>query len=276
MLMKRPLHGVLGALGLSLIVGGSVLVPTNLAIGLAACALGVSGLLASLMLALFTNLRQHLTLLERQTLALHSAIALIRLPLRRPAFFLRHAVAPDFVELCAEVIRRGKVRRVLELGCGVSSLHLALLLPDRQEGGRLVCLEDDPEWVDIMNAELHQLTTSEGAAASVMHAPLQRVSGNGLVFYSAGEQLKEEKPFDLVVVDGPSDVRLRGQVFEGLKQLMHGGTILIFDDGDQEAIGAAVRSLTIKDASWNTRYYPTVKGTWVVWNGQVFSNLPLP
>ncbi len=264
-------------LGLILIVVGILLIEQDLGIRLALITLGIVITLANLMLALFFNLRLHFGLLYKQILSLQAAVALTRVPLRRPVFFLRHAVAPDFIELLAELIRRTKVRSVLEMGSGASTLYLASLLPNEQEGGSLVCLESDMTWVSIVNAELQTIAPLERASVRVIYAPIATKKGTKTTYYSWGDELQNNSGFfDLAVIDGPSDVNLRGGVFEYCMSYLTEKAILIFDDGDQVAIKSMVSQWVVDNPQWGARYYPTVKGTWILYNLSQHPMLFLP
>jgi hypothetical protein len=233
--------------------------------GVAVLMLGAMAVQIGLGVLLFHNLRAHIDIVDRQVRAVWSAVSLSRVELNRPVFFHRHAAAPDFIEIVAEVIRRQKVSRVLELGSGTTSLYMAMLLPSSRQGGRLVCLEDSVEWVKLIQSEIAILPPECRAWAEVIHAPLVSKRAGELPFYaleSAG--LERYAPFDLLIVDGPWDVRLRQAAWPRLKHLLSPSATLILDDGDQPVVGQTVQGWLAQEPTWQKSYYPTVKGTWVI------------
>ncbi|MFO7683678.1 MAG: class I SAM-dependent methyltransferase [Chloroflexota bacterium] len=276
LLFKPKLMAFITGMGVMLVLIGLILLGRNLGFGLASIILGATLMVTAVMFSLFLNLRLHLNMMYKQILSLQSAVALLRVPLRRPVFFLRHAVSPDFVELTAEIIRRAEVKTVLEMGCGASTLYLVSLLPAGQLGGRLVCLESDDAWVQIMTEELGTTASAERASAQVMYAPIVAHSVTATPYYRIGDQLALEQPFELVVVDGPGDVTLRGGVFVHCMQYLSSGAILVFDDGDQIAIRSIISQWIANNPDWSANYYSTVKGTWIVYNRSQLPSLPLP
>ncbi len=269
------LVGIGSALGgLTLLVVVGILAPVHPA-GTVLVAIGAIGVLATVILLLFFNLRTHLDLVERQILALHSAVALTQVQLPRPAFFLRHAVAPDFIELVAEIMRRRGSRRILELGCGTSSLYFSSLLPCEAEGGVLVCLENSVEWAQLLQQEIEHISQPR-PKVRVVHAPLMTLPETGSEFYDLKQAaLASDSPFDLLIVDGPSDMRLRKAAFDLLPGFLTPTAVIMLDDGRDPAIQSAVRTWLKLSAGWSARFYDTVKGTWILWN-QKSIGIPFP
>jgi hypothetical protein len=273
---SRPFTFLIAGLGLLLVVLGAAIAERALGASIAVTAAGVTVVLGSLNLALFGNLRLHLDQTHKQILSIQSAIALSRVQLDRPVFFLRHAVAPDFIELTAELVRRSNASRVLEMGSGASSLYLAALLPSAENGGRLVCLENDRGWAGKMASELTNVGSHNRASAQVIYAPLVTDGGSKSPYYDIGDHLESDPPFQLAIVDGPGDVTLRDGVFRCLMPYLSEEAVLLFDDGDHPAIKSMVGKWVKDNPAWSARYYSTVKGTWIVYNSSVQPLLPLP
>jgi predicted O-methyltransferase YrrM len=271
----KPVAIALASGGLLLFVLVAILAPVY-PWGAVLLSLASIGVLSALLLLLFFNLRKHIDLQERQTLALHSAIALTQIQLPRPAFFLRHAVAPDFVELVSEIIRRRGVRSILELGCGTSSLYFASLLAPQEDGGKLVCLENSTEWAQLVQTEIDRLQQPQ-PGVRVAHAPLITLPEGGPEFYDLGQvPLEHDAPFDLLVVDGPSDVNCRKAAFDILPRFLTPAAVIVLDDGREPAICNAVKDWLQASPGWSARYYDTVKGTWVLWQVESPLGIPFP
>lgn len=204
------------------------------------------------------NLRMHMDIVERQTSALHSALALTRVPLRAPVFFMGHAAVPDLIEVVAEVMRRRRIRRILELGSGTSTHYLAALLPS---DGCLVSVEQDPDWADMMRAEV----SAYGGHVQVIHAPIT-VQGERRFYDTAA--LAGHGYFDLLLVDGPGNALMRHDALPMLAgKWVNEQTVIVMDDGDFPFIRRTVDSWR-REFGLNSVYYQTVRGTWVLWRGQ--------
>src|SRR3954447_9135319 len=96
-------------------------------------------------------------------------------------------------------------RHVVECGGGVSTLFIARLLAQR--GGRLMTIEDDAHWAQVLTSQL----TAEGLDehATVVHAPLTPTHlgwpGEDARWYSTAVlDGAVTGPIDVLVVDGPS------------------------------------------------------------------------
>ncbi|MBI5648834.1 MAG: class I SAM-dependent methyltransferase [Chloroflexi bacterium] len=284
--MKLIKEKALGLVGISfggvllfIVIGYSLVARSELAITLLVTLVVV----VVLNLVLFRNLRLHLDIIERQLTALQSSIVLSRVPLNRPASFLRHAAAPDFIEIISEIIRRRSISKVLELGCGTSSLYITSILKQTKNAS-LLCLEDNLAWVRLVQSELDSLlkeddegNSANATSANVLHLPLVAMHPGQLPFYDIGAvDIDKYGPFDLLVVDGPSEVRLREQVFPLLKGLLVPSAIVILDDGDLSEIRKAVTNWLEQEKTWQARYYRTIKGTWIMWNSEMNPSLLLP
>lgn len=139
--------------------------------------------------------------------------------------------APPFELLAlARLVRRPGVRRVLETGCGISTLAMAAANPDAE----VHALEHEPEWAARVEGEarLHGLTN-----VTIHRAPLSTVDW----FYQIPAELPES--FDLVFHDGPtfmqgagierfSDTRL--PLYERLASRIE-NAVLVIDDCEHYA-----------------------------------------
>jgi predicted O-methyltransferase YrrM len=238
--------------------------------------LGLGCLVIAVLLYIFQNLRTHMDLLEKQVQAVHSSIALARFAPSSPTFFLRHAAAPDFIELVFEVIRRKTIKRVLELGCGTSTLYISKVLPPARDGGFILCLEDNLPWVELIQSELQKQASDDSPKFSILHAPLVDIDQDMKFYDLPVSDIERWLPFDLIVVDGPSNSRYRLATKRALEGSLSPEGVVIFDDGDNPDIKKAVQDWLSDDATRPIKYYPTVKGTWILWTGRQVNGLPLP
>lgn len=270
----RTLGVLLTVCGAS-ILGGTIVAIFDLR-GLALLLLGGFGGLATLNVVLFTNLRKHMDIQHRAILSTQAAVSLSRVKIDYPTFFINHAVAPDFLQILAEILRRNSVSNVLELGSGTSSLYIAALLQQYGGEGNVISLEDSQEWAVLVQRELDAIGIPN-VHSKVIHAPLILQRGTSSSFYDFPEStVSEITPIDLIVVDGPGDTRLRIGIFSAMERLLAPSTIFIFDDGDSPHIQQGVQDWIHANPAWTARKYSTVKGTWVVWNQEHSIPLPLP
>lgn len=257
------------------ILGGTIVANFDLR-GLVLLLLGGFSGVAILNIILFTNLRKHMDIQHRAVLATQAAVSLSRVKLDYPTFFINHAVAPDFLQILAEIIRRNPVSNVLECGSGISSLYIATFLQQYHGEGRMISLEDSQEWAVLVQSELDAIRTSN-ISSKVIHAPLILQHETNSKFYNfPASTVAELTPIDLVVVDGPGDARLRLGIFSAMESLLTSSTIFIFFDGDSPHIQQAIQDWIQTNPAWTARKYSTVKGTWVVWNQEHGLTLPLP
>lgn len=235
--------------------------------------------LSGMILYLFINLRTHINILERQSISLHSAIALSSITINPPVFFLRHAVAPDFVELIVEIIRRRNVCKVLELGCGTSSIYIASLLSDNDIKGQLICLEDNKDYADFIQLKLDKTIASgdsKQCLAKVIYTPLIFYKNMAMHFYDINLTDFEGSLFDLLLIDGPADVKMRRLSLPLLRKYLTDNAIVIVDDGDHLEVRNTIKEWLEGDPYLHAQYYNTVKGTWVLFKKDYAWEIPLP
>jgi hypothetical protein len=90
-------------------------------------------------------------------------------------------------------------------------------------------------------------------------------------------KLRGEGLFDLLIVDGPGDLNLRWPALSLLRKHLSPSATIILDDGDTEIIRCTVDKWKNQDQNLQTRYYPTIKGTWILfYKEQDSDELPFP
>jgi predicted O-methyltransferase YrrM len=229
-------------------------------------------------LILWSNLRKHIEILSRQVNAVQALGSLQSIPVQHPTFLLTHSVAPDLLMLMGEFIRRYPIERVLELGSGASSLYLATMLQRFKNGGTLISLENSEEWKELVQQELNVILSGKQVSAHVLYAPITSMNtrqGNSFLFYSLPKLLTERlNMFDLIFIDGPSDITQRVPALEVLLTYASQNCLLVWDDGEHPVIRTAIEDFVSKNRDWSFKYYTTVKGTCVLY--RLSSNLPLP
>jgi predicted O-methyltransferase YrrM len=100
------------------------------------------------------------------------------------------------VSICNEIVH-GRRTSIVECGSGVSTVVLARLLRQRGAGGRVIALEHDADWAQLVNELLAQDQLSE--FGRVVLAPLEGEPA----WYSLGSLTELPSTIDLLIVDGP-------------------------------------------------------------------------
>lgn len=143
------------------------------------------------------------------------------------------------VAVCNE-ITHGARTRIVECGCGVSTVVLARLLRERGSG-TLTALEHDRHWATLV--EDHLRRENLDAIARVLHAPLRGEPK----WYDLGSSEEIPEEVDLLVIDGPPafdpghDTR-RAPALPWFSDRLVAGATVILDDinrpGEREVIAS--------------------------------------
>lgn len=162
--------------------------------------------------------------------------ALPRLGIENRYFPVRSAANYSLLYLILRVVSELPVRRVLELGCGQTTLLLDDLA--RARALDVVTGEHDAAWA---------ARTQQRVRHAIRHAPLieRNVYGRSCQTYDV-TPAQLGRPLDLIIVDGPVGRNRcsRWGVLEYLEPLLGEDFILLFDDaerrGEQDTIDATL------------------------------------
>jgi predicted O-methyltransferase YrrM len=178
--------------------------------------------------------RQAVARTESQTTHLRSAIGIAATAGGMPTYWTEHSITPETLTQIQQLIAALGVRRVLELGSGLSTLLLAHAFRRAGEGA-VLSLDDDARWAAQTTATLKREGLSGFAEVHV--APLRDVTAGGrtapwydLSGVGAGAR------FDLVIVDGPpawkgDRVARLPALYELRKHLGENGVLVLDDAG---------------------------------------------
>jgi predicted O-methyltransferase YrrM len=111
------------------------------------------------------------------------------------------AISPDFGLLLAQQILRTRPSRIVELGCGTSTLISSYCL-ERLGGGDVISIDHEP----LYARQCRELLEAHGLAgwAKIREAPLTPTQLNGKDWnYYDCAAFQAVGPIDLLVVDGP-------------------------------------------------------------------------
>jgi len=169
----------------------------------------------------------------------HDAKALQRLGLYMDDYlpWTGSALRPSAISMIYNEIIIHQRSRVLEIGCGMSTVMLSRFLAER--GGTLVSLENDQGWIDVTQKNL-----GNGAeVCELVHAELieQEISGQKYMWYDLerGEAKTHltHKPFDVLIVDAPISTvgaKARFPALHKLRDYMADDFVVFLDDIERD------------------------------------------
>jgi len=144
------------------------------------------------------------------------------------------AISPDFGELILEQLRETRAERVLECGCGVSTLIMGSYFRQRGEG-RVVSLEHDPVFAERWSQRIRNQGLEE--FVSILYAPLvdHEIDGAKWKWYDLAN-LDGDAIFDFAVVDGPpggTQSLARYPFFKLIGDRLYKNAVVLLDDSDR-------------------------------------------
>lgn len=176
--------------------------------------------------------RQAVARSQAQSSHLRSAIAIAASAGEIPTYWTEHSITPETLALVQQLIAALDVRRVLELGSGLSTLLVAHSFR-RAGSGHVLSLDDDERWAAQTSAALGR--ENLGPFAEVRVAPLAEITSGGrrAPWYDLSG-LDKDARFDLVIVDGPpawkGDRLARLPALYELRRRLSDNGVLVLDD----------------------------------------------
>ena len=155
------------------------------------------------------------------------------------------------------------VRRVVELGCGQTTLLLDAVRQLRQL--EIITLEHDREWAQLIQKQVkHDVTCVDLIERSVQ--------GRKTQVYDSDAGL-DASP-DLLLVDGPKGSRRRSRwaALQWIERGLGDDFIIVFDDaerrGEIDTIEKTLSMLRTQDRNFRTRFYYSIKWQFVIAAGR--------
>ena len=182
-----------------------------------------------------------------------------RLEIDRAFYPVRSAATYSYLYLLIRICTTLPVRRVLELGCGQSTLLLDDLSRDRQL--HVTSLEHDPRWASMIGEQCERLALAE--------APLVRreVSGRAAETYDFDSGAER---FDLLLVDGPkgSKRHSRRGALPFIEDALAEEFIIVFDDaerrGELDTIAETLQRLDARGVDYATALVRSINSQFVI------------
>lgn len=176
--------------------------------------------------------RRTMARIDSQTTHLRGAIGIAATAGGMPIYWTEHAITPETLTQIQQVIAPLGVRRVLELGSGLSTLLIAHSFR-RSGSGKVLSFDDDARWA----AQTRDTLARENleAFAEVRVAALKDIAAGGRTapWYDLSS-LDPGARFDLVIVDGPpawrGDSLARLPALYALRPHLSEHGVLVLDD----------------------------------------------
>jgi predicted O-methyltransferase YrrM len=178
------------------------------------------------------------------------------------------ALGADNAAILAREVKMRRPRLVLELGSGVSTLLVGLLLKE-QGGGRLISLDHEAEWA----AETRRQVAALGLASvvGVVDAPLeeQTIGGERQRWYRLPAEMPADGSVDLLVVDGPPQSTdpsglPRYPALPVLARYLSERAIVFIDDAARMGEAKMLARWAAELPGWRQRTYATARGAAVL------------
>lgn len=173
------------------------------------------------------------------------------------------AASPDFLRIIIERIREQKIKKILELGSGSSTILLGEFLKRTKSRAKIISIDERKESFIKTSHELKKRKLNK--KVFLYFCPLIQFTKtkNNTKWYSVPMFVFKSK-FDLVIIDGPStlnDPLSRRLTIDRLKNAVASNCLFIMDDtnrpGEQEILTKWNAERKIK----NLEQLPTEKGT---------------
>jgi hypothetical protein len=155
---------------------------------------------------LIAKMGSSLVLRARQDIADVAALQRINRIVKLPDYFpwTSYALRPSAIECIVNDIIINKRFHIVEFGGGVSSLYIASVL--NKHGGRMIIIDHDKAWLNMLNESLQAASIPEAVFQSV-YAPLrEQTFGNHTCVYYDKESISSAMgtlKVDAILVDGP-------------------------------------------------------------------------
>ncbi|NKI36606.1 hypothetical protein HFP89_15650 [Wenzhouxiangella sp. XN79A] len=188
---------------------------------------------------------------------------LARLGIDRPIHAVGSAANYSYLYLLIRSCTELPVRRVLELGCGQSTLLLDALA--ERADFEVVSLEHEAEWAERIGAQCRR--------ARVLEAPLveRRIADRDSPVHDP--DVHDGQGVDVLLVDGPqkSKRRSRWGALHWLEGMNSDDFLIIFDDaerrGELDTIEQAVKQLDARGIAYTATRLRSVKTQFVIAGG---------
>jgi predicted O-methyltransferase YrrM len=183
-----------------------------------------------------------------------------RLGIDRPFYPVRSAATYSYLYLILRLCTELPVSRVLELGCGQSTLLLDSLA--RRGGLDVVSLEHDADWAARISRNCERARVVE---ASLDRRPL---FGRDADVYKPAEDVAE--PFDVLLVDGPRGRRRHSRrgALAIVDDALADDFVIVFDDaerrGELDTIAATLKLLDERGTRYATTLVRSVNSQFVI------------
>ena len=171
------------------------------------------------------------------------------------------AIGLDDVEILYKEMKRYEQQgsiSYLELGSGFSTIVASSIASKLFTSKKILSLEASSDWIEHTRKELDKLAESRGEEAGVVFFKIDEDYKN---IQSVLERLRQQKPFDIILVDSPPDTIMpdaRLKVINHIFDLLGEKSTLILHDTNRTDEFFAYNK--IKNRFYSSSTYDTEKG----------------
>jgi predicted O-methyltransferase YrrM len=152
--------------------------------------------------------------------------ALRKLP---PQFITGYSLEVESARWLYNLIRDNPLNCIVECGCGISTVILALAIADRPV--RFYSLEHDATWLNITQTALDVLGLA--GRVTLLHAPLKAISFAGCVYQAPTPPVLEGCKADLLFIDAPAGHVGRGGTLPMMLSALAPHALAVLDDANR-------------------------------------------
>lgn len=156
-----------------------------------------------------------------------------------PAGFVTDfSLHPESAHILFSLVREREYSTVVECGCGISTIMLALATEGRD--ATVISLEHDPEWLSLTKHALATLRLHD--RVSLRHAPLCNVPFDDTPCYGYPPAALTGVEPQLLFIDAPPQTIGRKGVLPAVAKYLKRGTTILLDDARRDSERECVES----------------------------------
>jgi len=180
----------------------------------------------------------------------------------------RGMISSDLANYLVQTIFLNRPRKILECGIGLSTRLIAESISQIGEG-KLISLEHDIKWVEIIEASLKKEKLNRFVEFNYVPLKKYQMENESFEWYSKIDKINSEGPYDLILIDGPPSVKPTdpgrvGALFVLMPSIKK-GTIILLDDGNRESEKNAVNVwMKHYKGMFKSNIVDLKKGLWII------------
>ena len=171
-------------------------------------------------------------------------------------FITSYSLQPDSAHWLYELVRSNDFQCIIECGCGISSVAIALGIGRRPI--RFLSLEHDGQWLQLTKATLAALGLAN--RVELVQAPLSVVAFGGRDYQAHSAEKLGEARADLLLIDAPPTTTGRAGVLPRMSGNLKTDALVVLDDAAREGERDCVQKWTAETGITLRGYLPLGTG----------------